>query len=68
MELKNLIQHYWTSIEALQREAESGKLYKKSLIKDNSQLEFVPVNLHVQEMKVSTDIDEKGTPPTLIIE
>jgi hypothetical protein len=55
LELRQLVEHYWKSREKLQLEAESGKLYKKSVLKDESQLEFVPVNLHVQELKVSNE-------------
>lgn len=59
MELRNLVQYYEKSCEALRVEMESGKLFKKSVTKDNHLLEFVPVNLHIQEMKVSQNKDEK---------
>ncbi|XP_019863241.1 PREDICTED: type I inositol 3,4-bisphosphate 4-phosphatase-like [Amphimedon queenslandica] len=59
LELRNLIEHYSSSREAMQVEAELGRLFKKSVIKDKNTLEFVPVNLHVQEMKVSVGKEEK---------
>ena len=59
LELRNLTDHYSSSREAMQVEAELGKLFKKSVVKDKPQLEFIPVNLHVQEMKVSVG-EEKG--------
>lgn len=58
--MRNLIEHYSSSREAMQVEAELGRLFKKSVVKDKSILEFVPVNLHVQEMKVSVGKEEKG--------
>ena len=37
----------------------AGRKYKKSIEKDKSILEFVPTNLHIQQMKV-TDGEKDG--------
>ena len=37
----------------------AGRKYKKSIEKDKSTLEFVPTNLHIQQMKV-TDGEKEG--------
>ena len=57
-ELGLLVQHYQDCVEELQRLSESGTLFKKSVMKDAPLLEFAPVNLHIQEMKVAKDDTE----------
>ena len=59
-ELGQMVQHYQECVERLQRLSESGTLFKRSVLKDDSLLEFVPVNLHMQEMKVSEGEHHKG--------
>ena len=60
MDLNGLVEHYQKNRETLQHTSESGKLFKKSVDKDNSQQEFVPVNLHIQEMKQARSSESKG--------
>ena len=55
-----MVSHYQECVEALQRLSESGTLFKRSVMKDDPLLEFVPVNLHIQEMKVSEGNQQKG--------
>ena len=61
LELRRLSDHYRECCEALQELGESGVLFKKSTLKEKSLLEFAPVNLHLQEMKVAEEgIGQKG--------
>lgn len=66
LEIKALIAHYERNREELQVVSESGKLFKKSVDKDNSKMEFVPVNLHIQELKHAPSSEKRGydTTPT----
>lgn len=60
MELRGLVEHYERNREELQIVSESGKLFKKSVDKDNPKLEFVPVNLHIQELKQAPSNEKRG--------
>ena len=60
LELKGLVEHYEKNREELQVVSESGKLFKKSVEKGNSSLEFVPVNLHIQELKYGRSSEKRG--------
>ena len=61
LELRRLTDHYRQCCEALQELGESGVLFKKSTFKEKPLLEFAPVNLHLQEMKVAEEgIGQKG--------
>lgn len=42
-------------LHPLQAQLESGVTFKKSTSKGVAELDFVPVNLHVQQMKVKTE-------------
>ena len=44
----------------LQAQLEAGVTFKKSTAKGMPELDFVPVNLHIQQMKVGRGEEEKG--------
>ncbi len=53
---------YRLNKSGLQAQLEAGVTFKKSVAKSEGDLEFVPVNLHVQELKVTLEgSDNKGT-------
>ncbi len=61
IEHQRLVQHYRESKSGLQAQLEAGITFKKSTAKGSSDLDFVPVNLHIQQMKVtSEEPDFKG--------
>ena len=43
-----------------QAQLEAGVTFKKSTAKGMPELDFVPVNLHIQQMKVGRGEEEKG--------
>ena len=43
---------------ALQAQVEAGVTFKKSTKKGAEDMDFVPVNLHIQQMKVNSDLTE----------
>ena len=54
---------YQESKTGLQAKLEAGIKFKKSTSKGEGELDFVPVNLHVQQMKVtSEETNNKGEP------
>ena len=62
LEHKQLMHIYQESKTGLQAKLEAGIKFKKSTSKGESELDFVPVNLHVQQMKVTAEeTDHKGT-------
>ena len=61
-EHSNMVSQYRQNRSGLQAQLEAGVTFKKSVAKSEGDLEFVPVNLHVQEMKVTLEgSDSKGT-------
>ena len=61
MEHHRMVQHYRESKSGLQAQLEAGITFKKSTAKGASDLDFVPVNLHIQQLKVvSEETDFKG--------
>lgn len=61
MEHQRLVQHYRESKSGLQAQLEAGITFKKSTAKGSSDLDFVPVNLHIQQLKViGEETDFKG--------
>ena len=60
-EHKKLVQHYRVSKSGLQAQLEAGITFKKSTSKSVPELDFVPVNLHIQQMKVTAkETENKG--------
>lgn len=56
-----MAQQYQLNKSGLQAQLEAGVTFKKSTAKSEGDLEFVPVNLHIQEMKVMLEgSDNKG--------
>ena len=55
LEHSAMVSQYRQNKSGLQAQLEAGVTFKKSTSKSEAELDFVPVNLHVQEMKV---IDE----------
>ena len=56
-----MVSQYRENRSGLQAQMEAGITFKKSISKSVAELEFVPVNLHVQEMKVAIEgSDDKG--------
>ena len=52
---------YQESKTGLQAKLEAGIKFKKSTSKGDIELDFVPVNLHIQQMKVTAEeTDNKG--------
>ena len=43
-----------------QAQLEAGVTFKKSTAKGVAELDFVPVNLHIQQMKVKTEAQDRG--------
>ena len=61
LEHKQLMHLYQESKTGLQAKMEAGIKFKKSTSKGEGELDFVPVNLHVQQMKVTAqETDNKG--------
>ena len=55
---------YQESKTGLQAKLEAGIKFKKSTSKGDIELDFVPVNLHIQQMKVTAEeTDNKGRRP-----
>ena len=52
-----MVSQYRQNKSGLQAQLEAGVTFKKSTSKSEAELDFVPVNLHVQEMKV---VDESS--------
>ncbi len=61
------MEHYEKNREELQVVFESGKLFKKSVEKGSSSLEFVPVNLHIQELKYARSTEKRGNYTFIIV-
>ena len=55
LEHSAMVSHYRESRSGLQARLESGINFKKSINKSVSELEFVPVNLHIQQMKAAVE-------------
>lgn len=53
LEHKQLMHIYQESKTGLQAQLEAGIKFKKSTSKSEVELDFVPVNLHIQQMKVT---------------
>ena len=61
LEHSAMVSQYRENRSGLQAQMEAGITFKKSISKGVPELEFVPVNLHVQEMKVAVEgSDDKG--------
>ena len=61
LEHNKLVQHYRESKSGLQAQLEAGITFKKSTSKGCPELDFVPVNLHIQQLKVvCEETDNKG--------
>ena len=58
LEHSRLVQYYREIKSGLQAQVEAGITFKKSIKKGSEDLDFVPVNLHVQQMKVNSDLTE----------
>lgn len=68
LEHSRLIQYYREIRSGLQAQVEAGMTFKKSTKKSSEDLDFVPVNLHVQHMKVNSDLTEnKGEWAQLLV-
>lgn len=52
LEHSAMVSQYRQNKSGLQAQLEAGVTFKKSTSKSEAELDFVPVNLHVQEMKV----------------
>lgn len=67
LEHKQLMLIYQESKTGLQAKLEAGIKFKKSTSKGESELDFVPVNLHIQQMKVTAkETSYKGKRPPRI--
>ena len=65
LEHRQLMHLYQESKTGLQAKLEAGIKFKKSTSKGDIELDFVPVNLHIQQMKVTAEeTDNKGRRPT----
>ena len=63
LEHRQLMHLYQESKTGLQAKLEAGIKFKKSTSKGEGELDFVPVNLHIQQMKVTAEeTDNKGGP------
>ena len=63
LEHSRLVQYYREIKSGLQAQVEAGITFKKSTKKGSEDLDFVPVNLHIQQMKVNSELTEnKGGP------
>ena len=61
LEHNRLVQNYRESKSGLQAQFEAGITFKKSTAKSTQELDFVPVNLHIQQLKVvSEETENKG--------
>lgn len=61
LEHSRLVQYYREAQSGLQAQVEAGITFKKSTKKSSEELDFVPVNLHVQQMKILSEVtDNKG--------
>ncbi|CAI8032215.1 Type II inositol 3,4-bisphosphate 4-phosphatase [Geodia barretti] len=54
-----MISQYKENCSGLQAQLEAGVTFKKSTAKGMPELDFVPVNLHIQQMKVGRGEEEK---------
>ena len=62
LEHKQLMHIYQESKTGLQAKLEAGIKFKKSTSKSELELDFVPVNLHIQQMKVTAkETENKGS-------
>ena len=59
IEHQTMVSQYRESRSGLQAQLEAGMTFKKSTSKGVAELDFVPVNLHIQEMRVTK---ESATP------
>lgn len=65
-EHSRLMQCYRETKSGLQAQVEAGLTFKKSTKKGSEELDFVPVNLHIQQMKVNSELTEnKGVPVSI---
>jgi hypothetical protein len=58
LEHSRLVQYYREIKSGLQAQVEAGMTFKKSTKKGSEDLDFIPVNLHIQQMKVNCDLTE----------
>lgn len=58
LEHNRLVQYYRATRSGLQAQVEAGVTFKKSTKKTSEDLDFVPVNLHIQQMKVNSDLTD----------
>lgn len=58
LEHRQLVQYYSEKRSGLQAQVEAGMMFKKSTKKGAEDLDFVPVNLHIQQMKVDSEHTE----------
>ena len=58
LEHSRLVQYYREMKSGLQAQVEAGATFKMSTKKAVEDLDFVPVNLHVQQMKVNSELTE----------
>ena len=62
LEHKQLMHIYQESKTGLQAKLEAGIKFKKSTSKSELELDFVPVNLHIQQMKVTAkETENRGS-------
>ena len=54
-----MVSQYRQSRSGLQAQLEAGVTFKKSTSKGKAELDFVPVNLHIQQMKVKPESGEE---------
>ena len=60
LEHSAMMMQYRQNKSGLQAQLEAGVTFKKSLAKSEADMEFVPVNLHIQEMKVYSEREGRG--------
>ena len=61
LEHSRLVQYYRGIKTGLQAQVEAGVTFKASIKKGAEEVDFVPVNLHIQQMKVNSYCtDNKG--------